>query len=997
MANQRELVERLFEAALTLSPLERKAFLDKKCGSNLELRQKIENLLVEETRAGSFLEHPPFDSTYESESDPQADETTRPIVNDEVRQSDSSVGRLRPGEVLKGRFEVLRYLNRGGMGEVYEAWDSDLREFVALKTIRSEMMSDALIVDYFKEEVKQARQIAHPNVCRVYDLYGHGDYPAERIWFLTMQLLQGCTLSDQLREKGPLPTELALGLIVQLVSGLAAAHEVGVVHRDFKSANIMLVPTPGGNQRAVITDFGLARRITRGAPTTLGPGGEGTPVYVAPEQWRDGVAGPSADQYALGVVICEMITGKCPIPARVDAPEPSQAQLPADPKLEDRWERVIRRCLEVKPENRFGSVNEILPALTPRRPLTTPRWLVTVIGFPILAAVGVLAVIYMNRSQSSPFQTARAITAAESLSTNPSLSHNGKLIAYSSNQGNDNHIHIYVQPAPFDSGTAKKITQDPAADDDEPSLSPDGQKVVFSSERTQPGIYVSDATGGGDRLLAKNGRGPRFSPDNKSIVYWKGDDNMEMPSGSIYFKDLVGGSEVPLLREFADAREPIWNSDGQHILFRGCRNKSDPFPECLDWWVTTVKSEDKPELVFTGAKQSLDERGIRQIGDFGGWYGDTVLFSAAHGDVVHLWELSISPKTWKVKGQPLELTDDARVKVTSSSQGGNVLAFTDLSTEFQIWRIDAIDPSHPAEQVTYDAELDENPYVSQNGHWLTFIRGFEDRGLWVRYMGPGKDAGKETLLPATQPNKFSPVISEDGSSVAYEAREKIKPTDKNSTSEIFLLTGLGGKPYTYRICEKCRNPTGWFDDEAGLLYSDVHMKDILMYSLSDHQPRKLLSSSNPNEYLAEASWSPTNQYLLFTLTVEKSEDAKTRDVNGQVFAIHFPRGAKAPDSDRIQITTDSSNEKPRWSGDGKTIFYLSNRDGHWCLWGRHFDPASGRAVGNPFEVKDYHNPDFTPYTIDSAELNLSVAGNLLYVNVSKNSGKIYVAELRRRK
>src|SRR5271155_5549292 len=168
---------------------------------------------------------------------------------------------LRIGQLVAGRFEILRFLNSGGMGEVYEAWDSDLKERIALKTIRLDIASRTIAIERFKREVKQARTISHVNVCRVYEAFSDELISGDRIWFLTMELLEGPTLSEYLREYGPLPAAQVLELVEQMAGGLTAAHELGIVHRDFKSSNVMLVNTGEGRTRAVITDFGLSLKI----------------------------------------------------------------------------------------------------------------------------------------------------------------------------------------------------------------------------------------------------------------------------------------------------------------------------------------------------------------------------------------------------------------------------------------------------------------------------------------------------------------------------------------------------------------------------------------------------------------------------------------------------------------------------------------------------------------------------------------------------------------
>ena len=176
----------------------------------------------------------------------------------------SPVGRLRhtrlltfaAGHRVADRYQIVRLLGSGGMGEVYEALDEELAVAVALKALRFDLAEDPRALWHLKREVLLARSINHPHVCRVYDLGRHGD-GSEAVWFLTMELLRGETLGERVR-RGRLRAMEALPLVEQMVAGLAAAHRAGIVHRDFKSGNVMLVD---GGARAVVTDFGLARTV----------------------------------------------------------------------------------------------------------------------------------------------------------------------------------------------------------------------------------------------------------------------------------------------------------------------------------------------------------------------------------------------------------------------------------------------------------------------------------------------------------------------------------------------------------------------------------------------------------------------------------------------------------------------------------------------------------------------------------------------------------------
>ncbi len=274
------------------------------------------------------------------------------------------------GEVVAQRYRIVALLGRGGMGAVYEAEDLSLRQRVALKTIRSERADDARAVDRFKREALLARRVTHRNVCRVFDV----GYHAEQM-FLTMELLDGETLSARVRRVGALPPAEALVLVEQMVEALAAAHRVGVVHRDFKCSNVMLA-----GDRTVVTDFGLAHDATADEHERSRDGFIGSPAYVAPEQVGGRQVTFAADIYALGVVMFEMVTGRLPFVGatpmatavlRLNEDAPSARSLA--PQLPEVWQATISRCLRRDPEARFARVEEVVRALKGERVTAAPR------------------------------------------------------------------------------------------------------------------------------------------------------------------------------------------------------------------------------------------------------------------------------------------------------------------------------------------------------------------------------------------------------------------------------------------------------------------------------------------------------------------------------------------------------------------------------------------------------------------------------------------------
>jgi len=319
-----------------------------------------------------------------------------------VREEGAPPRSFAPGLVAAGRYRIDAYLAEGGMGQVFRAHDLELDVPLALKTIRPEIASNPVALRSFKQEVLLARSITHPNVCRIFDLWRDD---ATEVLFLTMEFLPGGTLTHRIKEQGPIPTDESLPIARQMAEALDAAHRAGIVHRDFKSPNVMVVPDGSGG-RAVVTDFGLAVTVeggeqrsdqatTEGEPATVpdcdamdtlpetgatdaaeteAGGGRivGTPAYMAPEQVRGESVGPASDLYALGVVLFEMSTGTLPFRG-ASALETARAHLEVPPPtpssrvaIDDLWEETILRLLAKDPTDRYKTAYEAILALEGR-------------------------------------------------------------------------------------------------------------------------------------------------------------------------------------------------------------------------------------------------------------------------------------------------------------------------------------------------------------------------------------------------------------------------------------------------------------------------------------------------------------------------------------------------------------------------------------------------------------------------------------------------------
>ena len=267
---------------------------------------------------------------------------------------------LRRGDRLAGRFVIVQFLARGGMGEVYEASDEHLQgKHCALKTLRPEIAVDPEMQQRFEREVLLAREVNHPNVCPTFDIF-HTDEPDRPRLFLTMKLLRGESLATRLSRLEKLTADVTLTIARQMAAGLDAAHKAGVIHRDFKPGNVMLEGT-GSDVRVSITDFGLSRLYESDGTVAQSGRLSGTIGYIAPELLRGGVTTPAADVYAFGVVLHEMLTGQKPEnkSGKLARKAPSSA-VDGLPRV---WDRVVRGCLEYDPARRFQSAGEALALL----------------------------------------------------------------------------------------------------------------------------------------------------------------------------------------------------------------------------------------------------------------------------------------------------------------------------------------------------------------------------------------------------------------------------------------------------------------------------------------------------------------------------------------------------------------------------------------------------------------------------------------------------------
>ncbi len=352
-AQDDDLVMKLVESALSHPPAEREGFLRLACGEDWELLREVWRYVQADERMQGFL--------------------LEPLINLTAPEHP-----FEPGQLLDNRFRIVREIAQGGMGVVYEAFDIKLDRRVALKCAKSGFQKR------LPPEVRHASEISHPNVCKIFEIYTTVT-PYGEIDFFTMEFLEGQTLTERLQGGPPIRQGEAQLVAQQLCAALAEAHRHRVIHGDLKANNVMLTKDPDGGSRAVIMDFGLARRPSSLEPGTAATGVGGAFDYMSPELLRGEMPSAASDIYALGVILHELAYGNRPMDAldlgRTDG---------APRQHRHDWAPTIERCLDPDPASRFASACEVATALAPR----PRRSLMAKVGLGVMGVVIAAALVY---------------------------------------------------------------------------------------------------------------------------------------------------------------------------------------------------------------------------------------------------------------------------------------------------------------------------------------------------------------------------------------------------------------------------------------------------------------------------------------------------------------------------------------------------------------------------------------------------------------------------
>ena len=264
-------------------------------------------------------------------------------------------------KVLAGRYELFERIGEGGMSVVYKAKDRLLNRFVAIKILKPQFINDSKFIDSFRRESQAAASLSHPNIVNIYDVGREGN-----IHYIVMELIEGKTLSDYIKEHGAMSYPKVIALSKQIAAALAFAHKNHIIHRDVKPHNIMITP----NGTAKITDFGIAKAVNAATIVDNTDGIIGSVHYFSPEQARGGYVDEKSDIYSLGIVMYEMLTGRVPFdgdnPVNIALMHINGEMIPPSRLVEGvppALEHIIMKCTDKYPINRYASADELIEAL----------------------------------------------------------------------------------------------------------------------------------------------------------------------------------------------------------------------------------------------------------------------------------------------------------------------------------------------------------------------------------------------------------------------------------------------------------------------------------------------------------------------------------------------------------------------------------------------------------------------------------------------------------
>ncbi|NIL99488.1 MAG: protein kinase [Acidobacteria bacterium] len=833
--------------------------------------------------------------------------------------------KLEAGHQL-GPYEIVSALGAGGMGEVYRARDTRLGRDVAIKVLPHEVGANPDAYARFEREAKAVAALSHPNILAIHD-FGQHDGTA----YAVVELLEGETLREAL-SPGPLPQRKAIDYARQTARGLGAAHDGGVVHRDLKPENLFV--TRDG--RVKILDFGLARTAAEQSadaredtPThthLTGPGTVlGTINYMSPEQARGEPAGPSSDIFSLGSVLYEMLTGSRPF-ERETAPETMTAILREDPPeassadVSPGVQRIVQRCLEKRPEERFHSAVDLAFALEtssgistgahrvvdapPLKKKTNFLWWPIALALVLGLATGAVLVGSLDSAPATQPVKVSPLTFS-GYDLNPAASADGRTIVFSSRRAGASGLWVKQ----LQGGGEGPLTE---GLDDLPRFSPDGSGLLFTrSEGERNSIYRVPLIGGEPRKVMDNAFASDWSPDGARIVFVRSNG----PDGAVGIANADGSGER-ILAEFKGTlvASPRWSPDGKTIAV----------------WTTLVNNNviKVVKLIEVDSGEVRDLAPARPCLSGLAWIGrehlaftwsEDLLAGVASTPALMSMQNVITGETADLFWTRNTLYTQIGTTVDVAAPGQLVFSTINAAQRLREVRLEG-ETVEGHRTLTSGSSVDRQPVYSPDGETILFS---SNRGgsldLWTIHTR----TGMVVQLTDDAAADWDPAFAPDGEHILWSS-------DRSGNLEIWMANADGsGARQVSNDGVGAENP-GMSPDGKWIVYMTSNPDKTGMWKVrvDGTEPERIFEGS---AFIPE--FSPNGRYIEFNINAGPNTN--------RMMVMDFETGETWPFGD-LTVTSNyvsSANGRARWFSDGKRIAYVGGAGGQLGVWVQDFIPG----------------------------------------------------------
>jgi len=829
----------------------------------------------------------------------------------------ASLPRFQTGELIADRFEVVGFIARGGMGEVYEVKDHFLRGMsVALKIIRPEIASDAVNTRRFEQEVILARRVSHPNLCPIYDIF-RSEEPAPGFLFLTMKFIHGETLDARMKRSGKIPMEDGLEICRQLLSGVSALHDAGIIHRDLKPNNIMLEQTDG-RLNVSIMDFGLARQHQAEATVGQTFSIAGTIGYMAPELLRGEPPTKASDLFALGIVLHEVLTGTRPEANRRDS------SLSATPGLRAAGAplyvtQAIEGFLSYDPDKRSRSFERVRSEVSgagsgpiSRRSATDPSRLRWSMGALAVAAILMATAMWLTPARTPTVLHSQQITFSAESKDKPLVSDGSRL--YFQSHGGPVEMALsggMIAPLKFSESGLKIL-----------SISADGSKALALKSVPEPGAYdqgtlwVASPLGGTARRAGpQHAEDARWSPDGSSILF--------SDKGAIYSAKEDGSDRRKIWQTDGAIDSLGFSPDGRELTFAAITKQNSRL------WRVGVDG--------SGAHLLLPDWPAPSDQWLGQWTpgGKHFVFLSDREGRGNVYEM-VQPRWFEFWKRPIAaLITGNQIDIRALAPG------PDGESLFVVGEADqgAMQVFDPASG-KYVPFLNGLPalsfVISPDRQWMAYSE-FPSGNLWKSRLD-----GAEPMQLTTSP-AYMMQWSRSGKSLAYSDGQKI-----------YIIPADGGAPQRLMGGSELEGFPSWTPDDKSVAFSyynpenphneGIHVVDVASGKISimpDTQGSTLPSWSPDGKYLVAMTQQPSRMMLYSVETMAWTElkqfdtpwgfwiwsgDSKSiymRVVEGAVgiYRLSVPSGKweRVSGLDGVNLRGDFDYSLPSLSADGRPV------------------------------------------------------------------------------